>query len=82
MHPDFACRRQFTGNETRADDVPSNGSVVSRDSTQKSYFRFFENRYMVERAGGMVERAGGMVTRTGVGIHGVGRKSVCAVDKI
>lgn len=75
MHPDFACRRQFTGNETRADDVPSNGSVVSRDSTQKSYFRFFENRYMVERAGGMV-------TRTGVGIHGVGRKSVCAVDKI
>lgn len=44
----FSCRRQFAGNETRADDVPSNGNVVSRDATQKSYFRFFQNRFTAE----------------------------------
>jgi len=43
----FSYRRQFAGNEIRVDDMPSNGNVVSRDSTQKSYFRFFEDRFTV-----------------------------------
>lgn len=63
VHLDFTCRRQFAENATHADDILSNRNVVSRDSTQKSYFRFFEKRFMVERATGRI-------TRTGMEIHG------------
>jgi len=44
------------------DDMPSNGNVVSRDSTQKSYFRFFEDRFTVrgtEDGGGSDNEAEG-----------------------